>query len=339
MSSHGSNNLSKEKVRQLLAAMGRTTEREEPIDAVMYDWHQPHYFNQTQLRKLESLAEQAAASIAERLVQLYQGDVNVTVRAITQHFGDRFRGETTDGIRSDYYLAFGSQTEPTLGLVGLSQQTAIAWVTQLLCDNEPERDSAHPQSELSGTVLSPLEESLLTDVAVAVVEAFCAPFRAFHSFGPVQELVTGQLPIELGDTAEICKFIFNVQKADSESSNEVYVVVPCDVLAPMVGKTATIEEPISSEDVSKALLEHVQQMPVTIAARLASTAFSFEGLMDLQASDILVFDNKVDQPIDLMLGGQTLFCVRPAKSAGQYAVVMTGLRDNIAQHANEVTEK
>jgi flagellar motor switch protein FliM len=339
MSNDCSDSLSKEKIRQLLAAMGKTTGEEEPIEAVIYDWRQPHYFNKAQLRKLDGLAEQAAASIAERLVQLYQGDVNVTVRAIIQQFGSQFRSETADDARSDYYLAFGSKSEPALGLVGLSQQTAIAWVTQLLCDNEPEKDSAHPQSELAGRALSQLEESLLTDVTVAVVEAFCRSLPGFHSFKPVQAPVTEQLPIELGDTAEICKFTFNVQKAGSEGSNEVYIVVPCGVLAPLVGKAATVEESISSEDVSNALLEHVQQMPVTVTAYLASTVFSFEGVMDLHASDILVFDNKINQPIDLTVEGQTLFRARPARLAGQYAVVITGLRDDITEDTNEMTEK
>jgi flagellar motor switch protein FliM len=45
--------------------------------------------------------------------------------------------------------------------------------------------------------------------------------------------------------------------------------------------------------------------------------------MGLRPGDILLLDKKVDEPVELIIQGQTFFRGRPAKSAGRYAVVIT----------------
>ena len=91
----------------------------------------------------------------------------------------------------------------------------------------------------------------------------------------------------------------------------------------MAGKTVRDSGEFSAEDISKLILEHLQEMPVLITGQLASAVLSFEELMNLQADDILLLDKRVDQPVELIVDGRTVYYGRPAKSAGKYAVTIT----------------
>jgi flagellar motor switch protein FliM len=45
--------------------------------------------------------------------------------------------------------------------------------------------------------------------------------------------------------------------------------------------------------------------------------------MNLEVDDILLFDRRIDEPIELTIQGQPIFCGQPAKSAGRYALVIS----------------
>jgi flagellar motor switch protein FliN/FliY len=97
----------------------------------------------------------------------------------------------------------------------------------------------------------------------------------------------------------------------------------CSELTPIAGRTAQDSGGFSTEDISKVILGHLQEMPVLITSQLASAVLSFEELMNLQADDILLLDKRVDQPVELIVDGRTVYYGRLAKSAGKYAVTIT----------------
>ena len=55
MSSRVTNNLSREKLQQLLAAVGIESQEDtkQNIEAFDYNWNQPHYFGREQSKKLK----------------------------------------------------------------------------------------------------------------------------------------------------------------------------------------------------------------------------------------------------------------------------------------------
>jgi flagellar motor switch protein FliM len=69
-------------------------------------------------------------------------------------------------------------------------------------------------------------------------------------------------------------------------------------------------------------MEHLQEVPVTVTAILASTTASFQEILDLGPGDILLLDQPVDGPAELILNGRAVFFGRPARSQGQRAVVI-----------------
>jgi len=341
MNSTVTDSLSREKIRQLLAAVGSMpSDIATEIEAAEYDWHQPHYFSREQLGILESFTKNLAAAVAEKFAQLYHSNFDVTTVSTTQHFAGELFGQISSSKTSDYYLAFGPDQKHLCGFISIPEQTAIAWVTQLLGEAEsdpPMADRKAGTQEDSAETLSQLEESLLVDIAAAIVAALsaCYSYSPAHSTGsgqalsgaegfePAKIIVRGELPVELQQLEELCKIVFAVRKAGSENRGQAYLVIPCSELVPVTGRTTAAEHKLSAEDIPKAIIGHLHRMPVSITAQLARTYLTFQELVAVQPCDILLLDKAIDEPVELIVDGRTLFRGRPAKSAGQYAIVIT----------------
>jgi len=359
MSSLSVDNLSRDKIRQLLCAIGSTpTEDTAQIEATDYDWHQPHYFSSSQLKKLNSFTKTVAAAIAEKFAELYHGDFNVTITSITQHFAGDLLDEISNSEQNDYYLGFGPEQRELYGLVGVPSQTAVAWGRELLGDAGPEKDaeaSASPES--SPKRLSQFEESLLLDIASATVQSLSMCLYSDspeYNLQPSSRLIKGRPPIEPPSIEEICKIVFGIAKADtaprlrgdksataeagdkSTVAEEAYLLLPCRVLVPVVGKSREADQNLTAQDISKAMFNHVYQMPVSVEAQLAQATLTFEQLMSLRPCDVLLLDKAIDEPVELIVDGRTIFRGQPAKSAGQHAVVITELSADIERDINQV---
>jgi len=320
MSSTATNKLSREKIQQLLAAAGsQPTEDTAQVEATEYNWHQPHCFDHNQLNKLDEFTKNLATVVAEKFTHFCHGEFDVAIASTTQHFASELLGQALDSGQNDYYLAFGTDQEHPCGLIGVPTQAAFTWTTQLLGDTESEKESR--------VDLSQLEESLLLDITSAIVEIF-SDIHSDCDFQPTQSIVRRLWPLELKGTEELCKIAFQVKESHQENGSEAYIVIFCSKLEPVVGKAEQGAGIFSAEDVSKAIVGHIQQMSVSITAQLASAGLTLEEIMSLEVGDILLLDRKIDEPIELTVNGRMALRGRPAKSAGKYAVVITGLSCN-----------
>jgi flagellar motor switch protein FliM len=314
MSNAPANNLSREKIQQLLAAVGSGPKEDTAQPEVAeYDWQQPHYFSSEQLKKLEDLTKEVTREIAEKFAKFCNSDFDVTVVSITEHFADQLRSQDLENKQKTYYLPFGADQDHQYGLICIPAKTAFVWATQLLGDSESEEDS--------GRNLSQLEESLLLDIASALLEAFSSPLpsAAFH---PDTSIVKRPLPLELQGTEALCKITFQIKKNDQENGSEAYILILCDRLEPMVGKTAQATGKSSAEEISKAITDRIQNMKVSVRAQLASTVLTFEDIMNLRPNDILLLNKSIDEPIELLVEGRAVCLGWSAKSAGRHAVVI-----------------
>jgi flagellar motor switch protein FliM len=315
MSNRATNIMSREKVRQLLKAVGTgPAEDAEPVEAAEYDWCASHYFNNEQLVKLNHFTEAAAVEMAQQFSRFSRSEFNVTVASISQHYVNDFLSQLCETEQKDYYIAFDSGSEQMCGLVGIPEQAAISWARQLLGDNESENDQSRD--------LSQLEETLLLDLVSALVEVFSGLNESFN-FRTAKSIVKGQWPLGAEGSEELCKISFDVKKAGSEKGSEAYFVILSRELGPVAGKTAQDTAVFSDEDISKVMLGHLEKMPVLVTGWFASTVLAFDEIMNLQVNDILLLDKRVDAPVELIVDGRTIYYGCPAKSDGMYAVAIT----------------
>jgi flagellar motor switch protein FliM len=69
-------------------------------------------------------------------------------------------------------------------------------------------------------------------------------------------------------------------------------------------------------------MEHLQQMPITVTARLATAQIGFQEILDLAPGDILLLDKPIHEMVELTIEGRTAFRGRPAQSEGRYAILI-----------------
>lgn len=314
--------LSREKIQQLLAAMGTgPTDDTAQLDTTEYNWHQPHYFSIPQLEKIGEFTKRAATAMAEKFALLYHGHISVTVASTTQHFAEELLGQVSSGEQEDYYVVLGAGQEPPCGFISIPPQTAAMWVAQLLGDSEVEKDGSKE--------LSQLEKSLLLDIASVIVEAICSSQNSYD-FQPPAAIIRGQFPLELAGTEEFCRVTLGFEKTDAEKPEEMgeaQLSILCEKLEGIVGTTSRNTDEFSAEDVSKAILEHLRLMSVSVTAQLASALVPFEQILNLRVGDVLLLDKEVGEPVELIVEGLTVVRGQPAKSAGKYAVAVTGDRE------------
>ncbi len=314
MSDASDNSLSREKIQQFLAAVGSGPKEDTTqMEAVEYDWQQPHYFSSAQLKRIDDLTKEAAKEMAEKFAKFCNNEFDVTVVSTTEHFAAQLRAHDLESRQENYYLPFGTNQDHPDGLIAIPKQTAFIWATQLLGDSESEGDS--------GRDLSQLEESLLLDIAFALLKAFSGSCETCD-FQPEKSFIKRPLPLELQGTEALCKITFQVRKSSRENGSEAHILILCDKLQTMLGKTVPAVDGPSAEDTSKAILERMQQMPVSVTACLASTMLTFEEIMNLRPNDILLLGKRTDEPIDLIVDNRIICHGWPAKSDGLYAVVI-----------------
>jgi len=301
------------KIGQLLVAVGSTpTPDPTPVPATPYDWRDPHYFSGDQQKCLAQVLGQVAARMGEIFTRTRGRACEVSLQALTQHFAGDLCGPLE--LDQDYCLAFTSDQGQPCGFVSISPPTTLAWVTWLLGDSDSTR--------APNQALSNLEESLLSDLLTAVLEAFLAPLRAHHHFQTTGSFGKGQPSLQFELTEELARIVFQIKSVDSGEATETAFVLPCSRLAALAGKTTPAAPKVSTQELSRALMEHLQEVPVTVRATLAATTLTFQEILDLGPGDILLLDKPVNGSVELVLEGRTIFRGRPARSQGRYAVVI-----------------
>ncbi len=314
MSGKTVNNPAWEKINQLRkAARAGSKQDESPPEGTEYNWHEPHYFSRTQFLRLNDFVKRATVALTDKFSGFCGSEFDVAADFVTQHFAGEFVKSASDGTSRDYYLPFGSNLEHPCGLIGLPEETAIVWARQLLGDAESDNRS--------DKTLSQLEESLLLDLTSALIEGFSRS-GAGAELHPAGIIVKGLWPLEVTGTEELCKISVNVRKAGSQDASKAYFLMTCEALKAAIGLDAQTSVQFSANDISRAILNHLQTMPVTVTARLASTTLTFGEVMNLRVDDVLLLDKKVDEPAELVVDGRTVYCGWPTKSAGKYALTI-----------------
>lgn len=314
-------NPGRERLNQLLkAARARSGPGEAPLEATEYNWHEPHRFSRMQLRKLNDFVKRLTMVLADKFSGFCRGEFDVIDASTSQHFAGEFIRPAAEGTSGDFYLPFGADSEHPCGLLGLPEETAVTWARQLLGDAESDKGA--------GKTLSQLEATLLLDLTCALVEEFSLACEGVQ-FRPGGSMVKGLWPLEPTGIEELCRISFsvrspqdNVRKTGSAEASAAYFLMTCEALAPVVGPGAQTSGQFSANEVSKAILDRLQTMPVTATAQLASTALTFAEIMNLRVGDILLLDRKVDEPAELIIEGRTVYCGWPVKSAGKYALTI-----------------
>ena len=318
MTSPSTDNLNPAVVSSLLTAVGSKKAEEDTVGEVSpFDWRRPRYFDPERRNRMAAVMTQVAAVLSERLAHFYNQPFDVSVTSVAEHFAGGLQDRITS--KDSFCLAFGSNANPAAGLLMISATTAFSWVTLLLGDQDT------PAAERT---LSALEQSLLSDLMTALVKAFLPPLGIDKDMKPAAQIVKGLPGSPFEATQEISLVAFQAKKANAETAQEITFVLPCSLLAPLVGKTLAAPPKGSADELSRLIMEHLQEMPVNVTAVLGRSALSFTEAVELSPDDVLLLDNTVDVPIELRIDDRPVFWGHPVQNEGQYAVLVTAAAKN-----------
>jgi flagellar motor switch protein FliM len=306
-------NLSLEKIRQLLSAAGVESQDDPSRNsaAQAFDWRCCRYFTLEQLAKINQFAETAAAACIDLFSRLYKGDCTVSVISTRQYFSSAT--PQADSETDDYYLPFGSDAKKPFGLLRIPQLSALTWAGLMLggADAGKETDRS----------LSRLEESFLADIASSLIGAFAGAYGAVLQ--PGGPFYRDRSTVALQGSDEWLEIVFQTEKTDTpESALTAAFLVCCDKLETVAGKTASAKEKLSEAQIRSVMLGHIHQVPMSVRVELGTVMVAFKDVVNLQANDVLVLHQRVSGPVDVLVEDRVLFKGHPVQSGGRQAVVL-----------------
>ncbi len=313
MSSTPTQSLDKAKLQRLLSAIGSSPAAPpEQYDAVEYDWKCPHYFSIRQRAALANFVGDVASKAAVRLTSLCRADLRVKASSTTEHFTHDILNEAAKQETGSHYLIFAAADEQVCGFIDIPPQSAMAWAAQLLGDSD--------LSTGTDRELSELEESLLSDAAMALVRAFSDSFDD-RDFQPITRITRDVPTLPFQDTDELCRIALEAKKANADNGSTANLVVLSRELLPVVGPGREISAAVTAEDTSRAIMGHLLQMSIVVKVVLDTAMITLQQAMHLESGDILLLNKKLNEPIRLLVDGQTIMYGWPAQSESRYAFV------------------
>lgn len=304
--------LSHEKIQQLLAAVGVRAQEDTSadLDAPEYNWRQCQYFSMDQSAQLTDFSQQVATRGGQAFSRLFNRDVDLTIVSAAQHYASELLDPQSQAV--DYAIGINAGGNDSVGMISIPRSAAMVWTAQLLGGEESGADDRE---------LSTLEESLLLDIAGHLTQALAG--ACDDNLTAAEELACGQCPVEWASDQAIYKISFIATMQDAECGYEASFMIRCDQLETVAGKEAASGKPaFSAAQLEKIILEHIHDVPVSIAAELGTVKVDFGDIMALAVDDILILDKKVTEPIDLRLNGKAFRSGRIAQSEGHYAVAI-----------------
>ena len=319
--------LSQSEIDALLAAFNEAAENEEdgrqpqvdveaplPQNVRIYDFRRPSKVSKEQLRALTSIHEALARMLTTTLTSQLQLAVQVSLSSVDQSNYEDY----TQGIGENSVVS-------VISLDPLPQ--AIIW--------EISEDSAYSMVDrLLGGEGKPMEISReLTDIEIAllkgVVRTGLSSYR--DAWGNIVELDPTLEETQVGlqyvqvalATDTVLVAVFQLQINDDTGA--MTMCIPYSVLEPIIGKlsaSALYGTKRRGDGASNmtAIINSLQRVDGEVKAVIGNANLSFSEVMQLNKDDVLVLDQKRDEPIVVYVGEQMKFTAIPKKSGKNLAV-------------------
>lgn len=316
MTLEASQNMDRDTVLQLLAHAGSIPEAEPKKACTRFDWREAHYFTPAQQGTLQEALAVLGPAISRGLAHLCGGEFSVEVTQVTQHYTSALLDQYSQSEAETLYQAFGTAAQASLGVIALTLEHARTWVSLLMGASEGgEQD----------TGLSAFERSLLADVTGTVARAW-ASLGEDHAYEPHTEGVCEVLRVPWNRVGCVCRIHWVLTKhgeEDAESQiSEADFILPCATLRVLAEKSVRTQQ-AAPEQLSRAMVDHLQDYPVPVWAEVGQTTLSFQAMMQLRVHDVVVLDRSAHEPIDVVVAGQRAFRAALGKCQGQQAVRVT----------------
>jgi flagellar motor switch protein FliM len=307
--------LNHDKLRQLIASAKKHVPAEQvQPDAAGFDWQRPHHFSSDQFAALDAFGRKLADQITKTFNALCQGDFSVTIASTSQIYACTIADTVSTEQPEHYFLPFTTADNNHCGLISISPETAPVLVGHMLRD--PEIGAREDKK------LSELEESILTDITIALVDVLATALM--ENAGPViqksSHLIKGKWPLDFNGFKDLTSITVTANHPDG--TVEFTFTMLSDILEPVLGIKARPDQEFSAQQIRDMILQNMHDAPIKVTAQLSSASMCLSDVMNLCVGDILLLARKVDEPIEVLLNDRQTLRAYPAASFSKYAIVI-----------------
>jgi len=261
-----------------------------------------------------------AAQPAEWLTEEFRKFAGETAAVECSQISEHYLSDLTQPSVGERlcWATFGGPDNAAVGTVVVDEKTARGWLKQLLGDTEERDETA------SGDELSPLEQSLLLDIAGLFVRSLARADGSLGRLSICPGISMEALPPVLKTADEWVRMEFLVRCGNEASAaGKAAILIRSDDLDAPAGRRPPEAASLSPDAQAARMVAHLHEMPITLDAVLGDVRLTLEEVLSLAPDDILLLDRMTTDPINIEAEGQPLMNGRPARSAGKNAVVIT----------------
>lgn len=313
--------LGREKLLNLMNRM-RSQVPSEPTAPECTDvlWTVPHHFDTNAMERITDLAHVLAGFMQRTLGHLCEGDVEVKLDTMTEHYACFLAEQIEENNGNHYFLPLSMPGKGAVGFVGLPFETCTRLIAQMLRDPEGrigEEDR-----------LSALEKSILQDIIIAMTDSLCEGFSVYGEivFEKTEKIIHGQWPLPFQQLEDMCQISFQAGNADMPLEISLHLldaVIDSIAGVPMVRTT-----PEQCQKMPEQIIECVGDATMEASVWLTPSMMAFQDILILEKGDVVLLDHKVTTALDVQINGRECFKAWPAQSAEHGAIVLTGQSTN-----------
>jgi flagellar motor switch protein FliM len=311
MSRTTSKTADKERMLKILSKLPAVkTAEPASTDCTEYNWLEPHCFNTEQFEKINAFAKTLSEKIKARLKSYFGQNFNVEFDSAAQFFCGQEKKAENQSI--DYCLGFSSEKGSIFGLVNMPGETSIAWVRKILGDANTETQTAE---------LSSLERSLLHDIATEIVNAISLAVP-HGKIKPQGCITVSSAAMNFSQGQEICSLTFKSSIDNPEKQFAFSYLIPCDHITNIVLADGSAKTPTDAAKTREAIIRNLKNVKIPLTSVLCKQVFCLADILSLEVDDVIVFDKKISESVEVLAAGKPLFSGMLAKNNKNYAVVI-----------------
>ncbi len=291
-----------------------------------YDFTQPSRFNKSELESLRKINESLAQSAGGRIARLIEAGLKA--RLINM---DQMKWKDMVGDTEDFGPGFVFRMEPqghNCAFV-IGRRLALICVDRLTGGQGASKDEMENDEE-ENVVLTPLEQKLLAKVANCFISRLPGVWKGVGEF----KTSLGAYVDDFSDydlmspDEDVFQVSFLIQ--GTIGTGQISLVTPFQAVQTLPVKLQQPDRKValSDEDVVKSLRESINKTAVTLSVVLGRTELKVHQLLEMETGDVMLFDRRVDQKMDVLFNNNPKLKGFIGVSSGKYAVRIEGVNNN-----------
>lgn len=296
--------------------------------ANVYDFKHPNRVSKDQLRTLQTIHETFAKTFNAYLAVRLRTIVDINLISVDQLQYSEFILSISDP--SCIYI-FRVEELNGVAILELSPNLVLYIVDRLFGGKGSATDEVRPITTIEQTIMKKIVEKAMENLSTAwqqvapltfILEGFESNPDVVQIAPPGETVITISLEIKIQDTSSLMNICFP------------YLILE-DIISKLnVQHFISMSRKDVSDEQSQIIDERLKLSSLPIVAFLGRTEIAFKDLTNLKIGDVIRLKNKVDDLLEVTIGGNKKFLGRPGIKGKKKAIkiVRNVTDDDIEEH-------